>query len=395
MEFLIAAIGGAVVGGALVALLVWLRRRAADNVAQQLLDQARAERAGEVEAIVTQLQAAFGRLSSEALTSTSEQFLRLAETRFAAQVQAGESTLEAKKKLIDETVRQIATRLAEVSNTVQTLEKDRRQSYGTLMQQLEQVGKVTGALQETTGQLRAALANPQRRGQWGERMAADVLRLAGFLEGVNYFRQSMTQAGDRPDFTFPLPPDRHINMDVKFPLPNYLKYLDAADETTQAQSRTAFLRDVRARIKEVTTRAYIDPENGTVDYVLVFIPNEQVYGFIHEHDPALLDDALRQKVVLCSPLTLYAMLAVIRQTAESYHLQQTSREILAVLGAFTRQWEKYSELVDRMGKSLEQTVAHYDALVTTRARQLQRQLDKIETLRTQQNVALPAVGDDE
>jgi DNA recombination protein RmuC len=395
MEFLIAAIGGAVVGGALVALLVWLRRRAADNVAQQLLDQARAERAGEVEAIVTQLQAAFGKLSSEALTSTSEQFLRLAETRFPAQVQAGESTLEPKKKRIDETVRQIASRLAEVSNTVQTLEKDRRQSYGTLMQQLEQVGKATGALQETTGQLRAALANPQQRGQWGERMAADVLRLAGFLEGVNYFRQSTTQAGDRPDFTFPLPPDRCINMDVKFPLPNYLKYLDASDEAAQAQSRTAFLRDVRARIKEVTTRAYIDPENGTVDYVLVFIPNEQVYGFIHEHDPALLDDALRQKVVLCSPLTLYAMLAVIRQTAESYHLQQTSREILAALGAFTRQWEKYSELVDRMGKSLEQTVAHYDALVTTRARQLQRQLDKIETLRTQQNVALPAVGDDE
>jgi DNA recombination protein RmuC len=395
MEYLIAAIVGAVVGGALVGLLVWLRRRAAVNVAQQLLDQSRAERAGEVEAIVTQLQAAFGKLSSEALTSTSEQFLRLAETRFAAQAQAGEGALEAKKKLIDETVRQVATRLAEVSSTVQTLEKDRRQSYGTLMQQLEQVGKVTGSLQETTGQLRAALANPQRRGQWGERMAADVLRLAGFLEGVNYSRQSTTQAGDRPDFTFPLPPDRRINMDVKFPLPNYLRYLDASDEATQAQSRTAFLRDVRARIKEVTTRAYIDPENGTVDYVLVFIPNEQVYGFIHEHDPALLDDALRQKVVLCSPLTLYAMLAVIRQTAESYHLQQTSREILAVLGAFARQWEKYSELVDRMGKSLEQTVAHYDALVTTRTRQLQRQLDKIETLRTQQNVALPDAGDDE
>ena len=68
-------------------------------------------------------------------------------------------------------------------------------------------------------------------------------------------------------------------MDVKFPLPNYLKYLDAADDGAREQGKTAFLRDVRARIKEVTTRTYIDPLSGTVDYVhLLFDAHHIIYA---------------------------------------------------------------------------------------------------------------------
>ena len=385
-----AAIVGIIVGAALVLLILTLRRRSAQDIARQLVEQTQAERTADVQAVINQLQATFGKLSQDALATNSEQFLRLAETKLAAQSKQGETLLDAKKKLIDETVKQIASRLTEVGTALQTLEKDRRQSHGTLLQQLENTSKVTGALQATTAQLREALANPQRRGQWGERMAEDVLRLAGFIEGINYQKQSANEAGNRPDFTFTLPPDRRVNMDVKFPLPNYLKYLDAPDDTARENSRTAFLRDVRARIREVTTREYIDPAAGTVDYVLVFIPNEQVYGFIHEHDPALLDDALRQKVVLCSPLTLYAMLAVMRQTAENYRLEQTSQQILALLGTFTKEWGKYTELMDKMGKSLDQAVKHYELLTTTRARKLERQLDQIEALRHQEDVPLPA-----
>ena len=386
MDTTIAVIVGVIVGVGLASLVLLLRRRSAQELARQLLEQAQATKVDDIQAVIGQIQAVFGKLSQEALTANTEQFLHLADSK----LKQGEITLEGKKKLIDETIKQIVTRLTEVGTTLQTLDKDRRQSYGTLMQQLENTTKATNVLQDTTTQLREALANPQRRGQWGERMAEDVLRLAGFIEGVNYEKQSVIQSGNRPDFTFLLPQDRRVNMDVKFPLANYLKYLDTPDETTSDQSRKAFLQDVRGRIKEVTTREYIDPEAGTVDYVLVFIPNEQVYSFIHEHDTSLLDDALRQKVVLCSPLTLYAILAVIRQTAEHFRLEQTSQEILSLLAAFNKEWGKYTEQMDKMGKALEQAVERYEVLKTTRTRQLERQLDKIDNLRTQQDMELPA-----
>ena len=134
---------------------------------------------------------------------------------------------------------------------------------------------------------------------------------------------------------------------------NYLKVLDAGDEEAARAATGQFLRDVRSRVKEVTTRAYISPAEGTVDFVLVFIPNEQMYGFIHEHDPALMDDALERKVVLCSPLSLYAILGVIRQAAESARIEKASQQILTLLAAFRTQWSKYVEVMDRMGKRLK------------------------------------------
>ncbi len=135
------------------------------------------------------------------------------------------------------------------------------------------------------------------------------------------------------------------------------------------------------RIKEVTTRTYIDPARGTVDFVLVFIPNEQIYTFIHENDSTLLDDALRRKVVLCSPLTLYAVLAVIRQSVTTFRLQHASSQILDLLSEFRKQWTKYVELMDKMGERLEAATNEYHNLVGVRSRGLDRQLDRIDDLR--------------
>ncbi|MCP4247097.1 MAG: DNA recombination protein RmuC [bacterium] len=388
MDFLEVVIGVAV-GAAVVLLVLAVRRRPGRELAQALLAEAQDRKAEELAAVVQQVKADFAALSRAALSANSEDFLRLAGTKLTDHTKQGEAALETKKKLIDKTVEQVTAKLGELGTALHGFDKDRRQSAGTLTKHLTQTNEAAAALQKTTGQLREALANPQRRGQWGERMAEDVLRLAGFIEGVNYSKQAVTEAGTKPDFTFRLPQGRRVNMDVKFPLPNYRPYLGAPGGPARQRCETAFLRDVRTRIKEVTTREYIDPAGGTLDYVLIFIPNEQVYGFIHQHDPALLDDALKSKVVLCSPLTLYAVLAVIRQAADNFQLEQTSREILTLLGTFQKEWAKYSEVMDKMGKRLEEAMTQYETLSTTRTRQLERQLDKIEDLRSQQQAALP------
>jgi DNA recombination protein RmuC len=177
-----------------------------------------------------------------------------------------------------------------------------------------------------------------------------------------------------------LPSGPRINMDVKFPLANYLRFLEAESDLADAY-RKAFIDDVRNRIREVTTREYIDTADGTTDFVLVFIPNEQIYGFVHETDPQLLEFAIARKVVLCSPLTLFAILAVVRQAADNFRLQQASHEILRLLGEFQKQWHKYGEVVERLGRALESSMKAYAELTGARTRQLDRQLDKIDELR--------------
>jgi DNA recombination protein RmuC len=380
---------GLLVGAVAVVVVVALLRRREGELIRHFVDETEKEKAAELSVVIEQLKTAFKALSYEALSSNADEFLKLAKTRLEKQTTEGEQALEAKKRLIDARLEEMATKLTSLNSLMQAIERQRAEAHGVLTGQLERATKATDRLHDTTAQLREALASPQRRGQWGERMAEDVLRLAGFVEGINYVKQQRVAEGTRPDFTFLLPDERRIHMDVKFPLANYLKMLDARDDRAREDGTKQFLQDVRARVKEVTTRDYIDPASGTVDYVLVFIPNEQVYAFIHDRDSSLLDDAMRCKVVLCSPMTLYAILAVVRQAVDNFHLEQGSKQILELLGEFKKQWGKFVEQMERMGKRLDDAHDDYQQLVGVRTRQLDRQLDKIDDLRAAREEQTP------
>jgi DNA recombination protein RmuC len=293
--------------------------------------------------------------------------------------------LDGKKGLIDQQLASMTGELGKVSDLVRELEHDRHHAFGELTNELRRQHEGLNALSEHTHQLREALASSRVRGQWGERMAEDVLQLAGFLEGVNYRKQStLAGAGGRPDYTFLLPNGLLMHMDVKFPLDNYVRHLEADNDVERSRYRDQFLRDVRDRIKELTTRGYLDAADETVDCLLLFIPNEQVYAFVQEHDRAAIDDAMRQKIVLCSPLTLYAVLSVVRQAVDNFRLERTSNEILGLLREFSLQWEKYTGQLDRVQQRFDGVAKEYATLMTTRHRALQRPLDKIDSLRLEE-----------
>src|SRR4029077_3707971 len=173
----------------------------------------------------------------------------------------------------------MGTELHRVNELVATMRNERAEQHGQLVQGLKETLRTTGELAGTPRALRQALASPKARGQWGERMADDVLRAAGMIEGVNYRKQTAIAGGTIPDVTFLLPRDVLLHMDVKFPIDNYLRHLEATTDTERAHTLAAFLRDVRARIKELTTRGYADPQT-TAGYVLLFIPHESVYALI-------------------------------------------------------------------------------------------------------------------
>jgi DNA recombination protein RmuC len=288
---------------------------------------------------------------------------------------------------IDGQLRSLSEELARLSQTVTRLEAERGRQHGELAAQLRASVDQTASLSSTASALREVLASPKARGQWGERMADDVLRLSGLVEGISYVRQRALPGGTVPDFTFLLPRGLVLHMDAKFPVANYARCLGAGSDSERAQHRRAFLRDVRARVRELSGRNYVDPANGTLDYVLAFIPNESIYAFVHQHDPELVEVALRQKVVLCSPLSLFAVLAVVRQAVDTAALARTSGEILSVLGAFTAQWERFCAGLDKVGRAVDGVESAYRELAGTRRRALERPLARVEELRRQRGLA--------
>jgi DNA recombination protein RmuC len=106
--------------------------------------------------------------------------------------------------------------------------------------------------------------------------------------------------------------------------------------------------------------------------------------------------------VLCSPVSLFAVLAVIRQAVEQTGLERTSHEILECLAGFGREWTKFSEALDKVVTHLDRTQRSLEDVTGTRRRQLERQLDRVEALRVARGlppgeaaVPAPALGDGE
>ena len=376
--------------GLLAALLLRvIQGKTAKTLAEELLHESEAQQKVNIDAIIENIKANFGNLSLDALSKSTEEFLKLAKARLESEREISIKELDSKKGLIDQELQQMTSKLEDVSKLMKELEKDREQKFGELANQLNTATQQTTVLMQTTNQLREVLASTKARGQWGERMAEDVLRLAGFIENVNYLKQkAIDSAGSRPDFTFLLPKDLQLNMDVKFPLNNYIRFLETNVESEKAKFRNEFLRDVKARIKEVTTKEYINPSQNTVDYVLLFIPNEQIYSFIHTQDSSIMDEAIKNRVIFCSPITLFAVLAVIRQAVDNFALEKTSNEILSLLGIFKKQWDEFLGKLELLGKRIEDTQKEYELLTTTRRRQLERPLNKLDDLRTQRGLPI-------
>ncbi len=396
------------------------------------------------EEVTKELKAAFDSLSSEALKSNQKSFLNLANDKFDTQTQRHSSELESKKELIDTQLQEMSKSMSDTLKTVPTeLEKNQSkvsdvieksaksldESNKVHLTQLQEksdtqtkehiakldekelqinrrlgemdnkLGKVEklihefekaresklGALDDqlknltqTTTSLQRALADNQARGKWGERIAEQILEYLGLREGFSYVLQRPTPSGERPDFTFLLPNQLSLNMDCKFPIDNYLKYVDAETDSERVEYSKSFLRNVEKHVTDVTKRDYINSQ--TVDCVLIFIPNEQIYRFINEQGSSLIDTALRNKVILCSPMTLYIVLAVIRQAAESFALEQRSREIFTIINDIRQEWARYTEHMDSMEKNFATLERKFRELTGTRVRQLDRRFDRIDAM---------------
>ncbi|MEE8423165.1 MAG: DNA recombination protein RmuC, partial [Thermodesulfobacteriota bacterium] len=370
---------GLIIGG----IVAWVIASSREKQLRAAAEAKYLEAEKNLKTIEQQLSDKFSTLSLEALSKNSEQFLKLAKQTLNSQTVEGKKELDSKKELIDQSIETIEKTLTNMERKLADVEKGSIK-ISTLV---EHHAGITSKHQDTTEHLKNALASPKKRGEWGERMAEDIIKLVGLIEGINYIKQKTMEGSlNKPDYTFLMPNNLKVNMDVKFPLDNYIHYLNAESEHDKKRYKDEFLKNVKKRIKEVTTRDYINPADNTVDYVIVFIPNEQVYGFINESDISIMDEALKQKVILCSPFTLYAMLAVIRQAIENFNLGRTTSEILKLLGEFSKQWKLYKDKFSVMGERLAAASKEYETLVTTRSNMLERPLMKIDELRKQEDI---------
>jgi DNA recombination protein RmuC len=262
----------------------------------------------------------------------------------------------------------------------------------------EEYGQISGKLltlneiNNDTKTLKSYLTNPKVRGRWGERLVEDIIILVGLQENVNYVRQETTETG-RPDFTFFLPNGKKINLDAKFSLDNYMKYVEAQSETEKDQFKNDFLKDVKKTIKDIAGRDYVN--ESTVDFAIVFIASEAVYSFLLAEEPNIIDDALGNKIVLCSPNNLYAMLSIVRQASKYYALEKTSKEVLELMQKFNKEWGNFTAKFGKVDEEIDNLRKTFNEVSTTRKDKLDSVLNDIESISKNVLPELPTTEESE
>ena len=281
-----------------------------------------------------------------------------------------QTDLSNKKDAIEKMIKQISDQLT-------TVEKDRIGTFTNLRDAIENNVKLTKELSTTTEGLKRVLSNNQQRGAFGEKVAEDLLKMSGFVIGTDYTRQETT--GDaRPDFTLYLPDKTKINIDSKFPNSNIVKMSESSDAEARTQFKKLFEQDIKKKINDVTSRNYINPEDNTVDFVVLFIPNEMIFSFIYESFPDVWQDALNRKVVMTGPFSFTAILRMVKQAYENFRFQKNVQSIITQIKVFGTEFEKYTEEFEKIGDRIDSLHKQYDEVNNTRTKKLQKVIDKIK-----------------
>lgn len=323
------------------------------------------------------LKSNFAEISLDTLSKTTD----MLSGRLKSEREISAKEINSQKEIIEKRIETLNSELVKLTGLINTTENARNMQMGELKSIIDDSRAKTSELFNVTNGLKETLSSKQGRGQWAERMADDVLNYAGLKEGINYIRQHKSDiTGRRPDFTFLLPNGSILNMDVKFPYDNYRRYIEATDNEKPFYAKE-FIKDVKNHIKAISSREYIDTENGTVNCVLMFIPNEKIYSFIFEIAPELLDEASKDGVMICSPVTTISVLAVIRQASENFAMEKRAKELMQAMGSFRKEWVKYSDGFTKLGELIGKVAIEYDALRTTRNNKLESSMNKLEALK--------------
>jgi DNA recombination protein RmuC len=296
------------------------------------------------------LSDAFNALSSNALRSNSEEFLKLAQASVAP----------------------IKEALGKFDSKIQALEVAREGAYQGLIQQVSQLLDTGKQLRSETSNLVQALRSPVTRGQWGEIQLRRVVEMAGMLNYCDFVEQETlkTESGSlRPDLIIKLPAGKTIVVDAKAPVASYLDAMALEDEAVRRLKLQGFARLVRERIAELGRKSYWDEIgdqfHATPELVVMFLPGEHFYSAALQEDPSLIEFGVEQKVLVATPINLIGLLRAVAYGWRQEAIATNAKEI-SELGA-----ELYKRISDLgghwidVGKSLSRTVEAFNSTVGT------------------------------
>ncbi|NTU72897.1 DNA recombination protein RmuC [Candidatus Roizmanbacteria bacterium] len=265
--------------------------------------------------------------------------------------------LEEKTKPSPELIAWLKDISQRVESSTQNVDRKLTQNIDMFNNRLDKAAFVISQVQKSIGEfseigrsmqeLQHFLQSPKLRGNIGEQILKEIL--TQYLPTDCFMLQYPFKSGDKVDAVIKFSQGL-IPIDSKFPLENFRKLMQADKNEEKELIRKEFERDVKKHIHDIA-RKYILVSEGTVDYALMYIPSEAVYYEVI-NNPGLFDFSGDERVLPVSPMSFYAYMKAILMSFEGQKMESQAREMLAVLRAIKKDYEKTDEALSVMNKHL-------------------------------------------
>ncbi|MCB0348453.1 MAG: DNA recombination protein RmuC [Bdellovibrionales bacterium] len=334
----------------------------------------------------------FQAIASQALDKNNERFLHLAKERLEQKTIEANSQLDQKTLKFEQMVKPISDLLSKMESDFQRIERERGEQFGRLTEGLKSVSDISEQLRLETKTLTSALRRPEVRGSWGEMQLRRVVELAGMTSYCDFSEQVTGRLEDqllKPDMVIHLPNNRQIIVDAKAVLDAYLDAIEAETEENRKVALIRHAKNLQSRVKDLAKKSYWDLFENSPDFVILFIPNEALLAAALEIDRNLIEDAMKDKIIIASPTTLVAVLKSIAYGWQQEKVHQNAQHILDTAKEFYDRLQPWLKNLDLLGGKLESAVKSYNDSMGSLESRVLPSARKIKDLGFQDRVDLP------
>ena len=235
-------------------------------------------------------------------------------------------------------------------------------------------GKVSRLTEEMMGMNTAAnkmvqaMHSPVSRGKWGENSLRNIIETAGMLPYSDFTEQTTGEIEGRilrPDVVINLPNQGSLAVDAKAPefAEAYEKMIATESIEEQQLLLADHIKSMRAHVKTLSLKEYWNQFDRSPEFVVMFVPLESMLSDALKADPSLVDDAMRSRVLIASPMNLLALLLAAHRGWQDFRVQEDAKKI----GDLTKElYKRFSTLFDyvrKTGKGIQQSTTNYNNLI--------------------------------
>lgn len=316
----------------------------------------------------------FRTLSTDALRSSQQQFVALAQQALRAQQVEAQGIFDKRHNAVEQLVSPVAQSLEKMQSRVGEIEQARENAYTSLLEQVRHLAESQASLNKETHRLVRALRQPSGRGQWGEMQLKRCVEMAGMQEHCEFLNNTHNPSNKEaevssghlhPDLLVKLPGHQQVVVDTKAPMGAYLDALEAEDDQERETLLIRHAHQISEHIQKLASPDYLSQFDSAPEFTVLFLPSESFFSAALNHDPSLIEKGVDQGVILATPTTLIALLRAVSYGWRQEALAENARQISILGGDLYKRLTHLTDHFSNLGQSLDNTVKVYNTAMSS------------------------------